>query len=189
MKQETALPLKDEELVKLYVATQKQIYFEPLYVRYQPKIYRHCLQLTKDVELANDFTQDIFIRVLLKLDHFQYRCSFSTWLYTLTRNYCITQLRVLKPARLIPLEAGELVADEPEESSELAYKMLQVALRRLPAEAARLLRMKYDHNWETAQIGLQMNLSEGAVKMRLKRSREKLRKELSQLPAFESSFE
>lgn len=188
MTQNATLLLKDEELVRLYVATQKQSYFEPLYVRYQPKIYRHCLQLIKDADLAYDFTQDIFIRVLSKLDQFQHRCSFSTWLYSLTRNYCISQLRVVKPTRFYPLEDGELVAEEPEESPELAYKMLQIAIRRLPAEEVSLLRMKYQHNWETAQIGLQMNLSEGAVKMRLKRSRDKLRKELDMLPAFESTY-
>eukprot|EP01031_Cornospumella_fuschlensis_P015460 gene15460-18893_t len=73
--------LTDEEMIRNYLTSQPNQCFETLYNRYVNKVYRRCLSMTKDSEKAEDFTQDIFLKVFSKLDAFQERSTFSTWLY------------------------------------------------------------------------------------------------------------
>lgn len=175
----TSIPfLKDEELVSLYVATRSQSYFEDLYHRYQRKIYRQCLQLTKDTDLAQDFTQDIFMQVVLKIDRFHGRSLFSTWLFSLTRNYCISKLRMGKNNSQLPLDGISLMLEDKIDAADTTFYQLQEALCKLSTEESNLLVMKYYENLEVTQMSQRLTLSVGAVKMRLKRSRDKLRKQL-----------
>ena len=169
--------LKDEEIVSLYVATKSQSYFELLYHRYHRKVYRQCLQITKDTDLAQDFTQDIFIQVVLKIDSFEGRSLFASWLYSLTRNYCISKLRPEKYTTSVSLEGIKLVSEDQTDSTDATLHSLQEALQKLSPDDANLLVMKYYENLEVAQISQRLTLSVGAIKMRLKRSREKLKKQ------------
>lgn len=178
MKKSFSLSLKDEELVRLFVSTRKQIYFEVLYSRYYKKVYRQCLQLAKDPDLAQDYAHDIFMQVLLKVDRFQERSQFATWLFALSRNYCITKLRHSQVIAHVPLEDLEFPYEDYNEPIEHKLHILQEALSLLTPEEANLLIMKYNEELELTQIGEQLTLSIGAVKMRLKRSREKLRKHM-----------
>ena len=178
MKKSLPLSLKDEELVRLYIATKKQSYFETLYGRYYRKVYRKCIQLVKDPDLAQDYTHDIFMQVILKVDRFQERSMFATWLYALTRNYCISKLRNGHPVSYMLLDEFEFTADDYGEPTEHKLHLLQEALSLLPAEEVSLLIMKYNEELDLIQIGKQLTLTVGAVKMRLKRSREKLKKHI-----------
>ncbi|WP_317046713.1 RNA polymerase sigma factor [Spirosoma pollinicola] len=76
-------PLTDEEMIRQFRTDQSSHCFEALYNRYVKKVYRRCLSMTKDPLKAEDFTHDIFLKVFNKLDAFQQRSSFSTWLYTI----------------------------------------------------------------------------------------------------------
>ncbi|GAB4044918.1 RNA polymerase sigma factor [Spirosoma jeollabukense] len=57
------------------------------------KVYGQCLSITRDLEKAQDFTQDIFLKVFQKLDAFEHRSRFSHWLCTIAYNHCIDQLK------------------------------------------------------------------------------------------------
>jgi DNA-directed RNA polymerase specialized sigma24 family protein len=70
--------LSDEELVRLYIDTQRNAYFERLYERYCDKVYRKCLSFTKDPVRAEDFTHDIFLKLIIKLGGFREQAKFST---------------------------------------------------------------------------------------------------------------
>lgn len=79
----------DEELVRLYVTTQRNEYFESLYSRYCDKVYRKCLSFSKDPARAEDYTHDVFLRLIMKIGSFREEAKFSTWLYSVTYNYCM----------------------------------------------------------------------------------------------------
>ena len=98
------LNLNDEELIKQYLTTSPNDCFETLYDRYVGKVYNRCYSLTKDAEKAQDFTHDIFIRMFSRLDRFQGRSTFSTWLYSISYNYCMDQLRASKRMTTTGLE-------------------------------------------------------------------------------------
>ena len=173
----------DEELVHLYIETQQNAYFERLYERYCDKVYRKCLSFTKDPVRAEDLAHDVFLKLVIKLGSFQGQAKFSTWLYSITYNYCTDQLRSTNRRREVYVDEGwdhlDTRADEESELAELAEleaRQMQRALEQLPADEQTMLLMKYQDDISIREIAALNGLTETAVKMRLKRSRDKLRK-------------
>lgn len=171
--------LSDEELVRLYVKTQRNPYFEALYTRYCDKVYRKCLSFTKNSERAEDFTHDIFIRVVTKLSGFREQAKFSTWLYSVTYNYCMDQLRSPRQKEVYsdePYEGVGLYDDDDAEMAEMEAQRLNKALDHLTSDERGLLMMKYQDDISIRDIADVQKVTESAVKMRLMRAKEKLRK-------------
>ncbi len=55
--------------------------FQQIYKEYYPKILRYLIRLFDDKNEAEDFTQEVFIKVHRSLDKFEGRSSLSTWIY------------------------------------------------------------------------------------------------------------
>ncbi len=172
----------DEELVRLYIETQQNAYFERLYERYCDKVYRKCLSFTKDPVRAEDLTHDIFLKLVVKLSGFKQHSTFSTWLYSITYNFCTDHVRS-------PQRRAELFMDEGwerldvgndddglAELAEMEAQQMQRALGQLAPDEQTLLLLKYQDDVSIRDIAALQDLTESAVKMRLKRSRDKLRK-------------
>ena len=108
--------ISDSDLVELYISSQDIAYFDELYKRYSNKIYYKSFSMLKDLTLAEDATQEIFIKVLLNLSKFVGKSRFSTWVYSITYNHCIDLIRVTRKERgLFENEVSEdldLVDDE-----------------------------------------------------------------------------
>ena len=171
--------LSDEELVRLYVKTQRNPYFEALYTRYCDKVYRKCLSFTKNSERAEDFTHDIFIRVATRLGGFREQAKFSTWLYSVTYNFCMDQLRSPRQKEVYsdePYEGVGLYDDDDAEVAEMEAQRLNKALDHLTSDERGLLMMKYQDDISIRDIAEAQKVTESAVKMRLMRAKEKLRK-------------
>ncbi len=169
--------LTDEETIRQFLPSQPNHCFETLYNRYVNKVYRRCLSMTKDTEKAEDFTHDIFLKVFSKLDAFQERSSFSTWLYSIAYNYCSDQLRIAKRFDLISIE--ETVRQElPDLQENLLHEetlqLVRRAMETLSANEQKLLRFKYEDGMNIEQIAQLYDIKASAVKMRLKRCREKI---------------
>jgi len=80
--------ISDEELM-LLIGYNNTKAFEELYERYSNKIHYYFFRmLGSDNEKANDFTQDIFLKVIEKNSSYKKHLKFSTWLYTLATNMC-----------------------------------------------------------------------------------------------------
>lgn len=170
----------DETLINEYLVTQDNKYFDILYKRYKNKIYGKCLSMLNDAELCQDAVQDIFIKVLLSLSTFKKDSKFSTWLYSITYNYCIDVIR--KEGKLITdsiedSKTGNEIADENdlEEKRLLEIKVdrLDKILDAIPVKDKSVLIMKYQGDLSVREISNIIGKSESAVKMILKRAREK----------------
>ncbi|MVM32837.1 sigma-70 family RNA polymerase sigma factor [Spirosoma sp. HMF4905] len=152
--------------------------FESLYKQYVDKVYRKCLSMTKDEDTAQDYTQDIFLKVFEKFDSFQNRSSFSTWLYSIAYNYCADQLRLAKRLPTTTWEEdgiGHDQSDLPEaQLHEDTLQVVQQAMETLSAKEQNLLRLKYEDGMSIEEIAQLYDIKPSAVKMRLKRSREKV---------------
>lgn len=178
MKNKAFKNTSDEELVRLYVESQRNTYFEELYDRYVDKVYRKCLSFVKDPVQAEDFTHDIFLRLVLKIGSFKEHAKFSTWLYSITYNYCMDQMRVAKKQAEVPLDEN-FDLEEDDDDSELAEMQageLKKALQKIDPDEKAILLMKYQDDFSIKEIAETFNLSESAVKMRLMRTKEKLRR-------------
>ena len=178
----------DEELVNNYLHTGHNDYFEQLYQRYCTEVHRTCLSFTKDSGQAKDLTQDIFIRIITKLDGYKKQATFSTWLYSIARNHCADQIR--RSRRRQEVTIGEswdnlpLVVDETCGQEEVAAQLIEVAIRKLSIDEQFLLRQRYEDEMSVKELAMYYSLTESAIKMRLKRSRDHLRDRYVQLAAF-----
>ena len=173
--------IADEELVSLYIETQRNAYFEALYERYCDKVYRKCLSFTKDPMRAEDMAHDIFLRLVIKLGSYQRQAKFSTWLYSITYNYCVDQVRSSQQRHEVYMDEGwELVDvgndEDTTELAEMQVQQLQLAMNQLTPEEQSILMMKYQDDFSIRDIADILQTTESAIKMRLKRTRDKLRK-------------
>ena len=172
-----SVSLTDEEAIRYYLPKQPDQCFETLYNRYVNKVYRRCLSMTKDADQAQDFTHDIFLKAFDKLEAFQEKSRFSTWLYSIAFNYCADQLRIAK--RLPTVELGQELEKSQDDSidaqiHEETLQRVQLAMERLSSQERTFLRLKYEDGMSIDEIGELYGLQSSAVKMRLKRSREKV---------------
>lgn len=170
--------LKDEELVALYVDSQKNIYFEELYERYANKVYRKCYSFVYNQAKAEDFTHDIFLKLIVKIGTFKETSKFSTWLYSITYNFCMDQIRVSKKNQEVALEGDYEPADDYEDQDlmQMQGSQLNKSLEKIPSDEKALILMKYQDDFSIKEIADTLKITESAVKMRLLRSKEKLRK-------------
>lgn len=168
----------DEKLVKLFIETQKNIYFEQLYDRYSDKVYRKCLSFVKDEAKAEDFAHDIFLKLVLNIASYKESAKFSTWLYSITYNYCIDQTRLAKRYSESPLDDNFDLEEDFEEAelAELEAAKLRKAMTQIQPEEKSILMMKYQDDLTIKEISESLEISESAVKMRLLRAKEKIRK-------------
>lgn len=169
--------LTDEEMIRTYLPSQPTHCFETLYKRYVNKVYRRCLSLTKDSVAAEDFTHDIFIKAFDKLEGFQERARFSTWLYSIAYNYCLDQLKIAKRLNVVAIsDDSEHDVPDSEEGllREEATQLMLQAVNYLSRQETTLLRLKYEEGLSISEIAALYNIKASAVKMRLKRSRDRI---------------
>jgi RNA polymerase sigma-70 factor (ECF subfamily) len=73
---------------------------------YETPVYNYVLRLVGDRSLAEDLTQEVFLRVFQGLPRFSLRCKFTTWLFQVTKNRVLDELRALerRPRSSVALE-------------------------------------------------------------------------------------
>src|SRR6476646_6402788 len=89
--------LSDEELITLYRnnwgSHAREDAAAELFLRHQPRITRWCYRFTRDRESAADLAQEILLRAFRNLDSYRGECRFSTWLYVIARNLCMSAIQ------------------------------------------------------------------------------------------------
>jgi len=170
--------LTDSELVRKYISSQREDYFAALYLRYSDKVYSKCYSMLKNEEWAIDACQDIFLKIFLNLAKFEEKSQFSTWVYSITFNYCIDALRKAKKELSTATDSGseiENLADDDNSSEflEIEAKALEKILDLIPAEDRAFLIMKYEQGLSIREIADILGKTESAVKMKIKRARDK----------------
>ncbi len=107
----------DEKLLKLYEQTQKPYWFEMLFKRHTDPLFHYLLSLS-DNNVAEDIAQQTWLIVIEKPERYQpTTASFRTWLFTLSRNRLIDELRRINRWQWQSIEenpelAGELESEE-----------------------------------------------------------------------------
>lgn len=177
----------DEELISLYLSSQNMSYFDIIYERYSGKVLAKCITLLKDVEHARDAMHDIFMKVILNISNFKNQSKFATWLYRITYNYCIDELRRVKK---ITIEGEEKLDSYSESEGEEDYDddnwtevqltRMKEVLDEMKPEDKSILLMKYQDDLSIKEICEITGKAESAVKMQLKRAKEKFIKILNE---------
>ncbi len=168
--------LTDEEVVSEYLRTQNNYYFEILYGRYSSKIFGKCLTILKEESLAQDATQDVMMKILLNLSKFGGKSKFSTWVYSITYNFCIDFIRKKKKDKSQYYEdvsQFEDVVDEIDDKEllEIELDRLKEIMDKIPPADKSILMMKYLDGMSIKEICVVINKTESAIKMQIKRAK------------------
>ena len=170
-------PLTDSQLIALYLQEQDATYFSQLYRRYAGKVFAKCISMLADHGMARDATQDVFIKILLNLSKFTEQSSFSTWVYSITYNYCIDLIRKKKKNILIFTEdmgrinTGTEVEIPDSVILEMETNRLEKVMEKLPVGDKAILDMKYTDDMSIKEIGEVLNKTESAIKMQIMRAK------------------
>jgi RNA polymerase sigma factor (sigma-70 family) len=177
----TATAVGDEQLI-LSIRQGNREAFGELYNRYYKKVYHKCLSFTKDPDEAYDYAQESLMKAFDHLDTFRGQASFSTWLYSITHHHCLAGLK--KNSRLsttaltdqfieFDRSQSSMTLEESAERTEQESIMFTL-IDHLPENEKQLLTLKYQQGVSIENLQEKMGLNSSAVKMRLKRSKEKL---------------
>lgn len=178
----------DEQLVRLVLAGDERAFAE-LFNRYQHRAYRLAYGMTGGHEVAQDLTQEIFMRAYEKLNHFGGQARFSTWFYRLAVNRCLNY-RQRERTKEEQMPDGEQTI--PAVSNGLENVEAEILLRQMKDQVRRAilslderLRMtvllKEIEGLSYAEIAERMGCSEGTVASRLSRARGLLARKLGHL--------
>lgn len=169
----------DNELIAAYLRSQDTSFFTALYRRYANKVFAKSISMLNDEAHARDATQDIFIKVLLNLAKFNEQSSFSTWIYSITYNYCIDMIRKKKK---MPLTFSEDVGKLSKETNveipdsvllEMKQERLEKVLEKMPNGDQVILMMKYHDDMQIREIADVLGKTESAIKMQIMRAKQK----------------
>ena len=171
--------LTDEELLSTYRTTHNDKCLAVIYSRYYKKVFHKCLTFTKDKDKAFDLTQDILVKALRKVNSFQNKSAFSSWLYRITYNSCVDYVRSKKKRAEVSLEtqmetAQKLPYQEYKDEDYQRFKRVQKLLSRFTGETREMLELKYLQGYTLKDLMEKYDLAESAIKMRLLRAKRKI---------------
>ena len=162
--------------------------FELLLERHQKPIFQFVFRSVGVKAVAEELTQETFLRVIKQKSVYEQRARFTTWLYTLARNLCIDHSRRMQHRRAKSLDAVdeeghsllERTADkalsvERQAVSEELQKKLRAAIETLPDDQREVFLLREEADLSFKEIAEIVGISENTVKSRMRYALTKLR--------------
>ncbi|MBL7782687.1 MAG: RNA polymerase sigma factor [Saprospiraceae bacterium] len=148
--------------------------FAELYGRYGRRMYRFFYRmLWQDTARAEDFTQELFIKIIERPEAYDASRPFVTWLYTLAHNLCKNEYR--RQARQTGVLPDATSAYQPENpDQELLEKQLRAAIDALPSVHRQCFILRYQEELSVQAIAAIVGCPEGTIKSRLHHAIQKL---------------
>ncbi|HEX2944620.1 MAG TPA: sigma-70 family RNA polymerase sigma factor [Clostridia bacterium] len=163
--------------------------FEELIEAYQKKIFNLAYRIVGNYDDAADLAQEAMIRIFRSIANFREQSSFSTWVYRITTNVCLDEIRRKKNTRVLSLdeeihvEDGEvkrqIMSDEPQpdevaEREELR-SLIDSAIKSLPEDQRLVLTLRDLQGLSYEEISKILDCPVGTVKSRINRARQALK--------------
>lgn len=182
----------DEELVVSFLKGNKSA-FEEIVRRYEDRLYRLSFRMLGNHHDALDAVQEILLKLLAALPKFQGRSRFGTWLYRLAANTCLDIRRKRGRTSAESLDNAlehspgstlsfldESGAESPDVYVEQLYRerLVRAALEQLPESQRRLLELRDLEDLSNTQVAEILGIEVGALKARLHRARQALKRVL-----------
>ena len=151
--------------------------FQTILETYEGPVYNYVLRMVGDRALAEDLTQEIFLRIYQGLAGFSLRCRFTTWLFQVAKNRVLDELRARerKPQSVVTLEdlpPLEVVDAPPERVEAIDAVWRAVALLNPDLKMALLLRDVVGLSYTEIADSLEITLA--TVKWRIFKAREEV---------------
>jgi RNA polymerase sigma factor (sigma-70 family) len=173
----------DNEIISRVLQGDQQIFAE-LVNRYRHLVFTVALRYTANREDAEEIAQDVFVKAYRSLADFRHDSKFSTWLYAITTNTCITFLRKKKiitysldNEKIFDLANNTGTIHEEAEHKSKAGLMNRV-IRLLNADDAIIITLFYKGEQSLEEIGRIMGITSNTAKVKLHRARKRLKEKL-----------
>ena len=172
-------PASDEWLLGKAKAGSTEA-FEVLVRRHRAMVYRIALRMLGNGADAEDVTQDVFIQAWTALAGFAGRSAFTTWLYRIVVNRCLSHRRRGRVTEPMPDDEPAATAAGPEQAAVQKYQADAVAraIAGLPPDLRTVFVLHQTEKLSYAEVAAILSVSEATVRGRLARARRALLDEL-----------
>ena len=148
-----------------------QAAFAQLFERYHAPILNYLHRMVSDRALAEDLTQDTFIKAYNALSRTKPDLAFKAWLYRIATNTAISHLRRGKIIKWLPFVTDRETPDEHIEKSVTRKMDINEALAKLPQHYSTVLLLRHYQGLSLAETAQALDITENAAKLRLFRAR------------------
>jgi RNA polymerase sigma-70 factor, ECF subfamily len=167
-----------------------QAAWESIVGLYWRRVFNVAYKFVGRHDLAEDLTQDVFLKLYRSLETFDRRANFQTWLISVSRNLCIDHYRSIRKERetmnrdIDPAELVPVAADAPADALLIQRdraQLLRTALDKLPPALRTAVLLRDIHELSYHEIAQRLRLPEGTVKSRINRGRAELSRQIQKL--------
>jgi RNA polymerase sigma-70 factor, ECF subfamily len=147
-----------------------------LYTQYQTYVSRICFRYVKNQEDAEDLTQEIFVKLMDRLDSFEGSAQMSTWLYRVAANHCLDHLRWKKRQSQL-IEDSVLCEDESGEDAyalKAEHRFVEKVMEASSESDRHLIFLHFQAGLTHHEIAEMEGVSRVAVTKRLARAQERM---------------
>lgn len=196
-----AAEVADEALMLRYQRGDRQA-FALLVRRHKKPLYNFVLRRVRSTTVADDVTQDAFLRVVRNASEFKHEARFTTWLYAIARNLCVDHARKMRlrkhPSLDAPAANDDLSAPLKEQvanphpssdversatRSEVQARIVE-AVDGLPDDQKEVFLLREIANLPFAEIAQVVGVGENTVKSRMRYALDRLREALSEFEEY-----
>lgn len=148
--------------------------FNALYKSYYYKVYRLCINyVSGDTVLADDLTQEVFIKVWEKFDTFRHDSQIGTWIYRIAVNTCLMHLRKVKHNTVELNEETQLIENQPKPQHDERLFALRKCMNKLNEVTRLLISLTLD-NVAQKELSEITGLSSENVRVKIHRAKGQL---------------
>ena len=158
----------EESIASLLASGHRTEAFEALLFAYQDKVFRLSYSMLGDRAQAEDASQESFLRIWKSMDRYRGNSSIGTWIFSITRNVCLTALS--KRSRSAPIEAAERGTPDPPDRQRDILRLVG----QLPDNYRQVVMLFYMEDRSYEAVARLLDLPVGTVKTHLHRARQQL---------------
>ena len=171
----------EDDIQQRLAARQYHEAFELLLERFKDKVFRLAFSMMRNETQAEDVAQDVFVKIWKALPGYHGGASLSTWIYTITRNTCLTELKKRSTRPTVSLQEPEMeaVADSIPSlqflDAEAGVEMdVEAMLSELPEKYRRVITLFYLEQKAYDEVAAMLGIPLGTVKTLLFRAKKEL---------------
>jgi RNA polymerase sigma-70 factor (ECF subfamily) len=175
-----AIP-SDQEQERAWISSSQQgdtRAFNRLVLKWEKKVYNVTLRMLRDREEAAEATQEVFLMAFRNIRRFRLDARFSTWIYRIAMNHCLTRLKQRPPGMYFSLDDAR-DSEKPVEHLQVAgsqvrellererQKQILAALSHLPADQQAVIELKFFQERTFEEIAVILETPLSTIKSRL----------------------
>lgn len=161
---------EDDEIRELLERQDFEKVFALIVRKYKDKVFGLAYSIAGGVPLAEDVTQEVFLKLWRALPHFEGRSSLSTWIYAITRNTCLNIKASAHERAAARRDHTEREHPSPSRDPD-ARVLVEELLRQLPPEYRSVLILYYLEDYSCEEVGNRLKMPIGTVKTYLHRAK------------------